>query len=249
MTGHAETQELLAPYALGAVSTAEADQVREHLPGCEICRMDLARLSEVVSALPLAVDEAQPRARLKQQILGIARGDAAAAARFGEADLPINPGPAIHLPGERSARFWRSVPRWGPVAAAAAIAALLLTWNLQLQTQVNNSRDLAARSVATAPMKSRSGGDVGQITYLAQQHVALVSLRGMVAPAGGRTYEVWIVDAHGRATPAGIFLPDGDGSKLLVLTQDIGRKSIAVSEEPAGGSAQPTSLPIISGAI
>ncbi len=249
MTGHAETQELLAPYALGAVSTVEADHVREHLPGCEICRMDLARLSEVVSALPLAVDEAQPPARLKQRILGIARGDAAAAARFGEADLPENPGQAVDLPSGRPVRSWAGIRRWSPIAAAAAIAAVLLTWNLQLQTQVNNSRDLAARSVATAPMKSRSGGEVGQITYLAQQHVALVSLRGMAAPAGGRTYEVWIVDAHGRATPAGVFLPDGDGSKLLVLTQDIGHKSIAVSEEPAGGSAQPTSPPFIRGGI
>ncbi len=249
MNGHAETQELLAPYALGAVSSAEAGQVRAHLPECDICRNDLARLSEVVSALPLGVEEAKPPPHLKQRILGTARADAAANARFDDAprsepmaDVPV-------LSAGSPARSWGRLPTWATAAAAAAVLAILLTWNLQLQTQVNNSRDLSARSVATAPLRSKSGGDVGQITYLAQQHVALVSLRGMAEPGAGRTYELWVLDAHGRATAAGEFLPDGDGSKLLVLAQDIGHKSIAVSEEPACGSAQPTTVPFITGGI
>lgn len=250
MSDHAEAQELLAPYALGAVSSGEAMHVRSHLPDCGICREDLARLSEVVSALPLAVDEVQPPPRLKQRILGTALADAAAASRFAGAETPDRlAADIIRLPRDRLRRTWSRVPGWVPVAAAAAAFAILLTWNAQLQTQVNRSREPAAASVAMAPMTSRAGVQVGEITYLAQQRVALVSLHGMAAPAAGRTYELWVLDARGNASAAGTFLPDGDGSKLLVVAQDLAHKSIAVSDEPGGGSPQPTTSPLITGRI
>ena len=247
MTGHEQAQELLAPYALGAVSAAEAYEVRVHLPECPICREDLARLSEVVSALPLAVDEVQPPARLKQQILGSALAGTAAGSRF--AGLPTNGGSG----DEAGLRAPRQRPRprmlWATAAVAATILAILVGWNVQLQLQVNHARDLATNGVATAPLRTRTGAGAGEITYLAQQHLGFVSLHGLATPATGRTYELWVVSADGKATAAGVFLPDGDGSKVIVVAQDIAHHSIAVTDEPGGGSPQPTSAPLITGRV
>ena len=46
------------------------------------------------------------------------------------------------------------------------------------------------------------------------------------------------------------FLPDGDGSKLLVLSRPlVGNEQLAVTVEPLRGSLQPTTRPIITGTI
>lgn len=247
MNSHGETQELLAPYALGAVGAVEARQVRAHLPECAECRDDLARLSEVVAALPLVVDEALPPSRLRQRILAAVRSESAASGRFGGATTDDAPAKVLELPTEAARRtpmFRRSFL----MPAAAAVVLALLGWNLQLQTQLTNRRGQVASAVITAPLKGTHGSVVGEITYLPQQRVALVSFHNLASPGAGRTYEMWVIDAKGKPQPAGVFAPEGDGTKLLVLSQDIGHHTIAVTEEPLGGSPEPTTTPFITGA-
>jgi anti-sigma-K factor RskA len=249
MNTHRETQELLAPYALGAAAAVEARQVRAHLPECQECRDDLARLSEVVAALPLVVDEAKPPPRLRQRILATARSESAESGKFGGAIPDDVPPKVVELPvnsARRALTFRRSI--WAPAAVAAAVVLALLGWNLQLQAQLNNRPGPVAAAVVTAPLKGTHGNVVGQITYLPQQRIALVSLHDLPSPAAGRTYQMWVIDPKGKPQPAGVFTPEGDGTKLLVLTQDIGHKTIAVTEEPLGGSPQPTTSPTITGA-
>jgi len=71
------------------------------------------------------------------------------------------------------------------------------------------------------------------------------------APPEGRTYQLWLITTT-SATPvgAGTFAPDSSGSAVHTATYPLERDAlvaIAVSEEPAGGSPQPTTQPFLVG--
>ena len=89
---------------------------------------------------------------------------------------------------------------------------------------------------------------VGQESWL-ESKGALVFIAGGLRPlAAGRTYELWLVPAKGKAPiPAGLFRPDADRGATVVLPPlpaDTQAKLFMVTEEPAQGSTTP-SLPIV----
>jgi anti-sigma-K factor RskA len=68
------------------------------------------------------------------------------------------------------------------------------------------------------------------------------------APAG-KTYQAWYI-VDGTPTSAGTMAADADGNVVASGLQPMqGTEVIAVTVEPAGGSAQPTSDPIIVGTV
>jgi anti-sigma-K factor RskA len=243
MSSHTEVEELLAGYALGAASPDEAGMIRAHLPGCDECRSDLARLSEAVSVLALTVDEVAPPPRLRQQIqAAVRRRDTPIAALTADA-IALQPPP-------RRAWFLARRSTWLPIAAAAAVIAGLLAWNVRLQTELNTRpAPVANTGTMTAPMKGAQGTNLGTVTLLRQQRVALVRLRNLARPSAGRTLELWVIDAKGKPRPAGVFVPDADGTKLLIVPQDVSGDTLAVTDEPMGGSLLPTTTPFATGRI
>ena len=73
-------------------------------------------------------------------------------------------------------------------------------------------------------------------------------------PAAGRTYELWLIEAgpDGRKIPAGTFGIDaaGQGSLEVRIPEGIGTIAVlAVTDEPAGGSAQPTGQIHLAGSV
>jgi anti-sigma-K factor RskA len=89
---------------------------------------------------------------------------------------------------------------------------------------------------------------VGQVSWLAGKG-ALVFIAGGLRPLpAGKTYELWLIPASGKAPiPAGLFHPDGDSGATVVLPPipaDTPAKRFEVTIEPAHGSETP-SLPIV----
>ena len=73
------------------------------------------------------------------------------------------------------------------------------------------------------------------------------------APAAGRTFQLWVVP-KGGASPvsAGVFMPQADGQVLLIAETSLrpgDAAALAISDEPAGGSAQPTTKPVYMGPV
>jgi anti-sigma-K factor RskA len=71
-------------------------------------------------------------------------------------------------------------------------------------------------------------------------------------PGPGRTYELWLIDDRNRKIPAGTFDVDarGEGELHVSLKVDAGTiVAAAVTDEPAGGVAQPTGSIQLVGAI
>jgi anti-sigma-K factor RskA len=244
MSAHTQVQDLLAGYALGAASAEEAAMIRAHLPDCDECRRDLARLSEATSVLGLTVEEVAPPPHLRQRIQAAVGGrDTPIAALTADAiQLEPPPGRTWFMPRLRST--------WLPAAAAAAIIAGLLAWNVRLQTELSTRpAPVANTGIVTAPMKAPQGTILGTVTLLRRQRVALVGLRNLATPSAGRTFELWVIDRKGKPRPAGVFMPDADGSKLLIVPQDVSGDTLAVTDEPLGGSLLPTTTPFVTGSV
>ncbi len=73
------------------------------------------------------------------------------------------------------------------------------------------------------------------------------------APAAGRTFQLWVVP-KGGASPvsAGVFLPQVDGQVLMIAETTLrpgDAAALAISDEPAGGSPQPTTKPVYVGTV
>ncbi len=73
-------------------------------------------------------------------------------------------------------------------------------------------------------------------------------MQGAPAPAGDRVYEIWLLK-DGQPTPAGTFRPV-DGTTIVEVELDpTGFDLVALTEEPAGGSALPTGDVLMAGEI
>jgi anti-sigma-K factor RskA len=62
----------------------------------------------------------------------------------------------------------------------------------------------------------------------------------------GRTLQLWVVPQQGAPISVGIFRPNAAGQVLMVMPPGnamLMAKALAISDEPAGGSPQPTSTP------
>jgi hypothetical protein len=83
----------------------------------------------------------------------------------------------------------------------------------------------------------------------------VVSGQKLPMPAGNRTLQLWLIPKApgGKPIPSLAVRPDADGKfNLLVATPPdsaSATKALAVTEEPEGGSLQPTTTPIWVGAV
>ena len=77
----------------------------------------------------------------------------------------------------------------------------------------------------------------------------LVSFSRLPPVPADRVYELWLIPSGRQPEPAGVFRPDLDGSKTLVVVKDLKRyKVIAVTVEASpNGAAAPTQAPGIAG--
>lgn len=249
MNKHTQVDDLLAAYALGVVSDSEAAMVRDHLGECPECAATLHRLSAAAETLPLGVEPVPPPESLRRNLMAqIAQGRQSTSA-----EIEVLPAPGAisrRVADLRISEFFARPRRWVPAAVAAAIMAGLLTWNLSLQGQIHGPNTVPAGTVATGTLSDAQNAGVGTVTYVPQQHVAVVAFYALRPLAAGRAYELWLINRTGRVQRAGLFIPEADGSKLVLVGNAVSPGDrFAVTDEPAGGSDLPTSVPLITGHI
>lgn len=81
---------------------------------------------------------------------------------------------------------------------------------------------------------------------------AVIHAAGLRPIGSDRTYQLWMI-RDGKPVSVALFRPDSTGTQLLgdiaVPTATSGIAAFAVTEEPAGGSVQPTMTPFLVGAV
>jgi anti-sigma-K factor RskA len=211
--------EDVAPYLLGALERDDAERFERHLETCELCQADLERLRPAVDALPAAAEPLAPPAELRTRIMAEVKRDAAER--------------------RKAAKPARSRPAWlRPIPALAAACVLLLVGvGVGIGLSGGETRTVdgqVAIAGATAQLEIDDGSGELRVT-------------GMPSPPNDRVWQVWLVRGSDPPQPTdALFTPDRTGRASVGVPGDLDDVDrILVSQEPRGGSMQPTTAPQI----
>lgn len=224
---HDAIRELLAPVALGAAEPDEVAQVEEHVTGCASCREELDGLRGAADVLALAVPQHDPSPALRDSLMTRVRAEAAE--RQAAAERPERP--RRRGLGSRMRGALSSIRPWPAVAVAAVIAALLLGWNIVLQTTEDSGgagEEVAALSVtgtADAPDIS------GRIVYVPDEATAIVRLANLPPLDPGDAYQLWVL-RDGVPESAGLFEQTGPSQAVRVAAGLDDADALAVTAQP-----------------
>lgn len=169
----------------------------------------------------------------------------AAAAQLAYASPPADPPAALRerimtaVRQERSERY-RPRPRWAVPALAAAALASCAAVGLGVWAATLHSRLDSPQALHALPLRGASGSVV-----VARGGSAALVVTGLPSTPGGKTYELWVIRGRG-AEPAGLFEPGPARTTVVRLSRPLASGArVGVTVEPAGGSPQPTSAPVI----
>jgi anti-sigma-K factor RskA len=221
-----------AAYVLGALESDELASFRAHLDGCAQCRSEVAALQPVVDELPASAPAAVAPAALRERILTTVRAEAELLSAAGhEADRP---------PDRR--RRWR--PRSDLALGITAAAAAGLAALVAVLIAVGSSGH--ARLTVT-PGMTEGPARTAQASLHQRSGRAELIVSHMPQPAAGRIYEVWLSHGPGDAQPTNaLFSVTGNGNGSVDVPNSLHDvREVMVTSEPAGGSAHPTTKPLI----
>ncbi|MCU7821225.1 anti-sigma factor [Kitasatospora sp. DSM 101779] len=248
MTGGAELHTLTGAYAAHALDGPERAEFERHLALCEACALEVREFAATLARLGAAEAETPPaelRARVMSGI-GSVRQLAPPSAV-----VPVVPQPTGRRRRSRLVRHWPKLALAASVALAAALGGLAVDQSRRADEADARATQLQAQqavfgSLLTAPdartATATAGTGVGTVVWSQSRGQAGFLASGMPALPAGKTYELWFDDA-GTMRPAGL-LPASSGSLLLQGPLD-GAVGVGVTVEPAGGSAHPSSTPVM----
>ncbi len=227
-----DLHDLLVPYALDALDAHERSQFETHLDHCEVCRAELAGFQETSVRLGDAVAETPPPS-LRRDVLERVR-------------TTPQERPVVTALAQRSA-LRRNAPRLAVAAAAlvavAGVGGFLVEHQRadDLRTESDRiSAVMTADDSAFVSAPASTGGEL-RVMHSASHGDAVVVGSELPRLGDDEVYQVWSMH-DGEAQSAGLL---GHGPGVLLAPGTAGADAFAVTVEPAGGSEQPTSEPIV----
>ncbi|MGP3954244.1 anti-sigma factor [Streptomyces sp. 7N604] len=255
---NADVHTLTGAYALDALSPQEREAFEEHLAECEACAREVRELRATAAQLGLASavpvppgmkDEVMRRITTVRQVEPVRRAEAPSAPAPAPPPGPQAP-PAVPRP-RRQGRLPRMV-----LAACVAVAAAfggIGVWQYQEAEQARQEARQSTRqadevaAVLTAPdatSVSQPLGDGARGTVVVSRAMGKAAFfaAGLPTLSGGRVYQLWYDDA-GAVRSAGL-VPAGAETETVLAGPVGSATGMAITVEPAGGSAQPTTEPL-----
>jgi anti-sigma-K factor RskA len=217
---HNRWKEDLAAYMLGALERDEAAEFERHLEGCERCREEMGWLEPAVQTLPEAVERQEPPPQLRQTLMAEVRAD-------------VREAEARSVPARPRRRLLKPV-------VGFAVVALLVAGVVGYEVGNGGSdrgggASTVERQVGGLSVKMVQEGDSGTL-----------QLAGVHQLPPDKVLEAWVErDGRVEAVPA-LFVPDRNGQAETRIADMNGVAVVMVTEEPQGGSDQPTGEPIMS---
>lgn len=238
-----DLHSLSGAYALDALdSPAERERFARHLSRCPSCAAEVRGFREVATAMAFAVTAEAPAA-LRPQVL-------AAAARTRQ--LPPEVSSHARPPRTRSTLPW--IPWLSGAVALASIAIAVFFGLAQSHTQdeLNQARaeNQALNVVLSAPhvqvlSQVATSGGTAIVVLAAERHALAVVTTGLPALPSGKVYQLWLIGTK-KTESAGLLPPAKDGQTPAVLATGVVKgDTLGLTVEPAPGSAQPTTKPIV----
>jgi anti-sigma-K factor RskA len=237
---HSRWSEDVGAYLLGALPSDEREGFERHLAACPECRREVEELAVAADALPSAAPPVTPPPELKQRIMAVVDAEASLLAAAGSrADEPD-----AEPRRERRSFFAR---RWSfrPAFALAASALLLA---VGVAGGVLAGGGSGERTVTAQVAGAASGA---QAKLVVGQDGSQLVMAGFPQPPAGRVYQVWTLRKGQNPQPTNVlWTPLADGSATVSVPGSLdGVQNVLVSTEPRGGSAAPTSMPVLNASL
>ena len=234
-----QVHTLAGPYAMDAISAPDRARFERHLAGCQECAQEIASLREATARLATAT-AVPPPPGLKERVL-----TAAAQTRQ-------------HAPEVSEAGFLasRARPRWLPrrltIAAAAAAAAVVVAAAVVFGVSTGSisgqhSQDRATSQQVAAVLTARDatmmtgtvrGGGTVTIVMSHARHALVFTAADLRPLPASRGYELWLVGPAGDRPVT--MLPSATMTGPVIASGLRPGDHLALTAEPAGGTARPT---------
>jgi anti-sigma-K factor RskA len=239
---------LTGAYAAHAVGPDEAAEFEEHLRDCAACQVETRELIATAAQMGAAESDL-PSPELKARI----RAEVARTRQLPPpAGLRVGPGSTDELAARRPNRLL--------VLVAASVAALAIigggiaggiAYRADQHSRQVEAASAAIASVLSAPDARTVGasgpdGSHGSAVVSDLKHAAVFTASGWPKAPGSKVFQLWVIDASG-ARSAGVLTWRSDGSLAPVYTTNVpaAGANFGVTLEPAGGSQQPTTKPVL----
>jgi anti-sigma-K factor RskA len=259
-----DDHDLAAPYVLDALDADELRRFERHLAECDRCAHEVRVLSRDTWRLGRAAAMVPPpdlRNRVMAAVQATPQEPPAAPTGYGYSPRPATAAPSGR-PGRararsrrpRSVRYTAVLAGFG-LAASAVLGVFLYRTNAELDRQ--QAEVQAAQQVnqvlsapdATATASSDNSGK--GITAVVSRRLgrAVVTVHGLPEVSQGHVYQLWLTGTQPGDTVRSVGLlgrAPGSGSTAPLIATGVSAKStaFAVTVEPAGGSARPTTTPL-----
>jgi anti-sigma factor RsiW len=240
-TEHKEILELIPAYALDSLDAEDATRVRQHLPDCDACQVELAAYAAVVDVLPLASPDSQPSPALKERLMARIE-DQPATEQAPAAEPPEASSGWVQQISEAFQSLF-SGPRWRPVLWSATLLLVLvlaagniIQWQQANSPSPNSWRRVRLDSMELAPEAS------GIIYISADGRNGTVIVDQLPQLGPDQQYQLWLI-LDGDRTSGAVFSVDEDGYRGVQIESPIPLQeygAFGVTIEPAGGSPNPT---------
>ena len=270
-TRHDEFEEAAAAYALDGLGADERRQFEAHLATCARCQADVAEYRRVTAGLGLAVEKVTPPASLKARTIARATqtdlgglftknvrrpprsvSNAWLAAAAGVMLAVATGIYAWSLRAQVDAARQVEAQAFSRAQALraemSAVRGDSLRWSRMVQ--VLTAPDLVRVDLAgTASAKTASGR-----AFWSRSRGLLLNADQLPALQASRIYQLWVVLPKSAPVSAGLFgvAANGSGTVLATLPASLAVPAatvitVAVTDEPAAGSAGPTTPILLAG--
>jgi anti-sigma-K factor RskA len=260
-------RELIEAHALGALDEQERASLEAHLAfGCPECTKALAEARHLVTQLVYLAPPAEPSEMLRARLLQKVRAEASAAGAEAEAVRASRSPVPLWLWVAVAALLvfsvystWKARQLEGNIQNLVGVLTDQAKQNQQLTQELIAARHQAQMLTDPASKKFTIWPSDKQMPKLeATWHPAMgiyVTGQQIPMPSTNRVLQLWLIPkAPGsKPMPSRTFSPDAKGKVELMVSDPpevmAQTKALAITEEPMGGSPQPTSTPMWVGGV
>lgn len=234
--------EHAAAYALGTLDPGERGEFERHLETCASCRAEVQSFHEVAGLLAQSAAPAAPPPELRERVLRAARQVRPITSRR-RTFLPWLAAAAVVVALLGAYGYWRAESQ------KRAFQTTLATALAQLDSTKQVVAVLLDSSVAVTDLAATGKAPTMRLYWNRVRSIIVVTAFDLPPAPAGRTYQLWAIEKGHAPVSVGTFNPPANGRTVITLQMPAGLQPdlSAVTEEPAGGSPQPTQQPFLVG--